>query len=193
VKLRLGTPADLDDVLAIRREVAAWLASTGSDQWSTDWPDTETMVSGFRDALAAGETWIAADDDGTPLAVVTVNDRTDAGLWTPGEVVTALFVHRLTVRRAAAGRGLGARLLDHADDLARRAGREWLRLDCWTDNARLHRYYRNQGFRHVRTVPDLDSPSGACYERKVAAAPGPAVTDVSGHRHTHTVELSSTE
>jgi GNAT superfamily N-acetyltransferase len=161
-----GHPDDLDLMVAIRREVAAWLKSKGSDQWGADWPDTPTMVRGFEEALARGETWFAVDHDGEPLGVVTVNDRTDPGLWTPDEVRTALFVHRMTVRRCAAGRGLGRRLLDHAADLAQRAGRSWIRLDCWTTNTALHRYYMEQGFRHVRTVLDLDSPSTACFERE---------------------------
>lgn len=191
MRLVLGHPDDLDLMLAIRREVAAWLTARGYDQWAADWPDTHTMINGFEQDLGRGETWFALDDDGEPLGVLTVNDRTDPGLWTPDEIRTALFIHRMTVRRTAAGRGLGRRLLDHADDLARRARRTWIRLDCWTTNTRLHRYYLGQGFRHVRTLADLDSPSAACFERHVANPRGRAAPHTA--RPTSTLNLSSTK
>jgi GNAT superfamily N-acetyltransferase len=62
------------------------------------------------------------------------------------------YVHRLAVRRAHAGTGLGARLLGWADDQVRAAGRTRLRLDVVSDNAPLRRYYERAGFAHVRDL-----------------------------------------
>ena len=39
----------------------------------------------------------------------------------------------------------------------------WLRLDAWTTNPRLHAYYIDKGFRHVRTVESR--VSSACFQR----------------------------
>jgi hypothetical protein len=39
-----------------------------------------------------------------------------------------------------------------------------VRIDVWTDNVGLHRYYEQRGFKHVRTL-DLDYPSGALFQR----------------------------
>ncbi|WP_340559487.1 hypothetical protein [Streptomyces sp. GSL17-111] len=62
------------------------------------------------------------------------------------------------------GVNLGGRLLDWAGDRAWRAGAGWVRLDAWTSNERLHRYYLGQGFAHVRTVlegaPDQGGDGG---------------------------------
>lgn len=160
-----ATPANLATVVRLRREAIAWLQAQGQDQWSTDWPDTDTMVAGFERDLREGSTWFALDDVGGVLAVITTNRRTHSGLWTPQEESTALFVHRLTLTRAAAGRGIGARLLDFAGEQAEQAGLPWLRLDAWTTNSRLHDYYRGQGFRLVRIVANHYTPSAACFER----------------------------
>lgn len=158
------TPESYETVVRFRRNAQVWLDAQGQDQWQNDWPDSPTMLDGFAQAIVRGETWFAVDDDQV-LAIITINQRTADGLWTPAEVDGALFVHRLTVDRATSGRGVGARLLDFAGEQAEAAGKGWVRLDAWTNNQELHRYYLSQGFRHVRTVEGHFSPSAACFER----------------------------
>lgn len=119
------------------------------------------------DSIRAGETWIAEDDDGTPLGTIAVDLNSDPGLWSEKELENALVVHRMITDRSAVGRGVGTRLLDHADRLARQAGRKMLILDAWSTNHGLHVYYESQGFRHVRTVPDHHTPSATLFERPV--------------------------
>jgi GNAT superfamily N-acetyltransferase len=60
----------------------------------------------------------------------------------------------------------GAWLLDEAAREAARRGKRLLRLDAWTNNTRLHDYYRRQGFRVVRNAGDRGS--GALFERAVS-------------------------
>lgn len=73
----------------------------------------------------------------------------------------------MIVRRAYAGQGLGAELLDWAADKAARKGDKWIRADVWTTNEELQRYYIEQGFTHVRTVKLDHYPSGAVFQRPV--------------------------
>jgi GNAT superfamily N-acetyltransferase len=159
------TDENLAAVIRLRREATAWLQSLGQDQWATDFPDTDTMIAGFQRDLQEGSTWFAVDDTDEVLAAITINRRTHRGLWSPEEEASALFLHRLTLARSAAGRGVGAQLLDFAGEQAERAGLPWLRLDAWTTNEQLHRYYERQGFRLVRIVPGHFTPSAACFER----------------------------
>lgn len=169
IQRALATPESLSTVIRLRRAAAAWLQQHGHDQWASDWPDTDTMIAGFHRDLQDGSTWFAVDDDGQEvLAAITINERTNEGLWTPDEQASALFVHRLTLDRAATGRGLGAQMLDFAGEQAEQARRPWLRLDAWTTNEPLHNYYQRQGFRLVRIVPHHYSPSAACFERPSA-------------------------
>lgn len=167
MRIRQASPTseNLATVVRLRREAIAWLQAQGQDQWSSDWPDTDTMIAGFERDLREGGTWFAVDDGDEVLAAVTINRRTNPGLWSMEEEATALFVHRLTLARTAAGRGVGARLLDFAGEQAEQAAVPWLRLDAWTTNEQLHRYYLRQGFRLVRIVPHHYSPSAACFER----------------------------
>lgn len=164
ITVRRGRRDELAVVVDIRRQATRWLTGKGLDQWVDDWPDTQTMIDGFRRDLEDGTTWFATSDDDI-LAIITIDTRTEPGLWTPAEAADALFVHRVTATPHGRGRGVGSLLLDFAGQLAEQAGRHWVRLDAWTTNARLHRYYRHAGFRHVRTIAGHHSPSAACFER----------------------------
>ena len=67
-------------------------------------------------------------------------------VWDELPAAGALYVHRMAVRRSAAG--LGAVILDWAADVARGQGRAALRLDCVASNRRLRAYYEAAGFVH---------------------------------------------
>lgn len=178
--IRRATPGELDTVIRLRRRATEWLRTQGTTQWDTDWPDTDTMVAGFARDLAAGTTWFA-EAGGLILGCATINTVTADDLWSLREQRSALFVHRLTIDRQAAGRGVGAALLNFAGERAARSGYAWIRLDAWTTNERLHHYYRRQGFRHARTVPYHDTPSAACFERP--ARPGMALAPIVTEPH----------
>jgi GNAT superfamily N-acetyltransferase len=70
------------------------------------------------------------------------------------------FINKLTVARTHAGQNIGGRLLDWVGDRAYRQGAKWMRLDAWTANEALQRYYLQQGFEYVRTVLEGDAVNG---------------------------------
>ena len=168
MKIRQATANDLSTILRWRQEAAAWLRTRGSDQWNDSGLSRNAFVDRVKTSIESGETWIAEDDDGTPLGTIAVDSISDPGLWTDDELATAFVVHRMITDRSATGRGVGAKLLEHAECLARRAGRKMLILDAWNTNRDLHAYYQSQGFRHVRTVTDHHTPSATLFARPVA-------------------------
>lgn len=169
MKIRQAHHNDLPTILRWRQEAAMWLATLGTDQWSDAGLTHDSFQQRVTNSITTGETWIAEDDDGTPLGTIAVDSTADAGLWKPEELRGAYVIHRMIIDRRAAGRDVGSALIDHAVDLAQQDGRVRLVLDAWTTNEGLHRYYRSQGFRHVRTVPDHWTPSAVLFEREVRA------------------------
>jgi GNAT superfamily N-acetyltransferase len=167
VRVRKAVVDDVPTILRWRTEAAAWLHKRGSDQWSDSGLSRDAFIDRVTDSIRTGETWIAEDDDGTPLGTIAVDSSPDAGLWSEEELKISFVVHRMITDRSAVGRGVGTRLLDHAEHLARRAGRKMLILDAWSTNRGLHAYYESQGFRHVRTVPGHHTPSATLFERPV--------------------------
>ncbi|WP_327289473.1 GNAT family N-acetyltransferase [Streptomyces sp. NBC_01198] len=152
------TPAredDLSTLLAFRREAAGWLSELGSDQWSRPYPADRLLAT-----IQAGTVFMVRDGDLT-AATITLTTTAEDGLWTDDELSEpSVFVNKLTVARTHAGANVGGRLLDWAGDRAYRAGAKWLRLDAWTTNEALQRYYLRQGFEHVRTVHEGGAVNG---------------------------------
>ncbi|MFD3572766.1 hypothetical protein [Streptomyces sp. NPDC058644] len=67
--------------------------------------------------------------------------------------------------RSAAGKQLGARIIDWACRVAALEGRDWVRIDTWRSNAELHAYYERLGFKHVRTEAPSHRRSGWLAQR----------------------------
>lgn len=163
--IELATLPDLPRLIRFRTDAAKWLAERGTDQWSSPFPAEQ-----MRASVEAGEVFLIREpEQADPAATVTLDRKIDPelwDLWTPEErAEPALYVHKLTVDRQYAGQDLGGRILDWAADRAAREGARWLRLDAWTTNTRLHRYYVEHGFQHVRTTPDPDEVSGWLAQR----------------------------
>jgi GNAT superfamily N-acetyltransferase len=60
--------------------------------------------------------------------------------------VPELYVQVLLTASAWRGRGVGARLIAHADELAQRQGVRQLRVDCWDGVPELPAAYERLGF-----------------------------------------------
>ncbi|MET8544818.1 GNAT family N-acetyltransferase [Kitasatospora sp. NPDC004799] len=153
--IETANPADLDYLLAARREAAAWLSARGIDQWSRDYP-ADKLLATIEDGV------VFMLRDGTETAgTITLTPEAEDGLWTDAELAEpARYINKLTVSRSYAGQDLGGRLLNWAGERAARDGAEWLRLDAWTTNERLHRYYLDHGFSYVRTVREGGAVNG---------------------------------
>ncbi|MFF3062056.1 GNAT family N-acetyltransferase [Streptomyces sp. NPDC057909] len=155
MKVFLARPDDVTKLVAFREEAAAWLTRLGSDQWQRPYPADRLTAT-----IEAGSVFMVMDGAAT-AATITLSPEAEDGLWTERELAEpSTFVTKLTVSRAYAGQSLGGRLLDWAGDRAYRDGAKWLRLDAWTTNEALQRYYLRQEFEHVRTVREGGAVNG---------------------------------
>lgn len=153
--------ADVESVVKIWNEAAAWLAGRRLDQWQ--YPVRRDRI---EYAAAAGSLWLIEDVALELTATVTLDEYADPKLWTPEDgPEQALYLHRLVVRSNARGAQLGSHILDWCGERAERQGKPWLRLDAWTNNPGLHRYYLDQQFHLVRTVDKPGIVSGVLFER----------------------------
>ncbi|MER6184687.1 GNAT family N-acetyltransferase [Streptomyces sp. NPDC001652] len=153
--ITLAEPHDVAKLLAFREEAAAWLRVLGSDQWSRPYPADKLLAT-----IEAGTVFMLRDGH-TTAGTITLTPDAEDGLWTDAELTEpSMFINKLTVAREYAGQNLGGRLLDWAGDRAQRAGARWIRLDAWTTNDALQRYYLEQNFTHIRTVREGAAVNG---------------------------------
>lgn len=126
IEIRRANSDEIDDVLFVFDEVAAWLASVRVQQWPLRFRH-EWVSSSVED----GYTWLVHVD--SRLAATLVLDWSDP-IWDANDR-SAGYVHRLAVRRHAAG--LGSHQLAWAEREACLRDRQFLRLDCVAANCRL--------------------------------------------------------
>jgi ribosomal protein S18 acetylase RimI-like enzyme len=140
VSIRSATPAD--------REFVLHLADRLADFDRPAWRTREEIVHGDRQALAeafdspaAGTALFVAELDGTPAACLLV--------WTLEDYFTRqrhAHVSVIAVARDCEGRGVGARLMQHAEAWARERGHRRLTLSVFEGNRRAQALYARQGF-----------------------------------------------
>ncbi|MFE5592944.1 GNAT family N-acetyltransferase [Streptomyces sp. NPDC056549] len=163
-----ATADDLDTLLALRQEASWWLTTLGTDQWQRPYPADRLLST-----IEAGVVFMVRDSEST-AATITLTSKAEEGLWTDQELQeVSCFVNKLIVARTHAGQNLGGRLLSWAGDRAYLSGAAWLRLDAWTTNKPLQRYYLRHGFDYVRTVTEGEAVNG-----------GPRVSGWLGQRPT---------
>ena len=166
--IRPAGPADVETVLETLTEAARWERSNGLPHpWPIPFP-----VERVTPSLARGELFVVESLDGRPLGTVTLQWE-DLPFW-GARPPDGGYVHRLAVRRAVSGLGLGGRILEWAATSVRARGRSFLRLDCLTSAQRLVAFYESLGFRRVgeATVGGLDC---TLFERRVGPPGDPIV------------------
>jgi GNAT superfamily N-acetyltransferase len=175
-----ATPQDLRKILRLVRGVSRWLRRRkNTDQWARPWPDRVRYKERLRSDLINGKTWLVWHNT---RVVGTITIDTDEPLAAPGLPVwpadkrneLALYVRRVIVKRSHGGKGIGAALLDWAAEVAKREhGVRLIRVDVWTTNEGLHKYYIKRDFKPCtgRDPQILGSyPSQALFERDIDRA-----------------------
>jgi len=72
-----------------------------------------------------------------------------------------MYLNKLNVNPEKKVHGLGERLIDWSLNKTAEAGISIIRIEVWTTNKRLRKYYEDYGFKYIRTEPD--TVSGALY------------------------------
>lgn len=182
LKLRIAraedtaTKEDRQVVLDLIEDARKWLATMGTDQWANPYPDADGKLIRVQEGIERGETWIVWDGE-IPAATVTIRTERNNVVWSEDTCECdlsepAVYVHQLITARAYAGAGLGAELIDWAGLWGSRAyGARWVRLDVWTTNLALHKYYMNTGFEPCGMYEDDPCyMSGALFQKLVTAS-----------------------
>jgi len=170
---------ELPIILDLLDEAAVWLRARDILQWPPRFSDVDDWrAARIASYVEDGQAWLVRISSEV-VATFTIGaaDPDYADGWPDGPD-DALYIFRMAVRRAWAGRNLGGRILDWASARALARGHKWLRLDCHRDNTALQNYYEARGFIRVgtliRTITDGPQPgsgqpytrgSGALYQR----------------------------
>jgi GNAT superfamily N-acetyltransferase len=146
--IRLGGAADAPRLLALFDDAIEWLVARGqTGQWGAEPFSTDPRkVARVDDWAAGGGLWLACPDGDDPAGAIVLGDAHD---YVPPADRPELYVQVLLTAAAWRGRGVGARLIEHAAELARDGGARRLRVDCWDGVPELPAQYERLGFKRT--------------------------------------------
>lgn len=136
---------DLDVVLAILAEAAAWLQVNGIEQWA--YPPPPGLRKRIAGEIAKGEVYLAYNPSDGQVVGTLRFEWSGGALWCDQPDRAAGYVHTLAIRPSLHGQRLGESILAWAKAHVRNQGLPYLRLDCIATNHGLRRYYERLGFR----------------------------------------------
>ncbi|PRB10384.1 GNAT family N-acetyltransferase [Microbacterium sp. MYb72] len=156
--IRRATPADVPEVLRLFDEIIAWFVSIGNEgQWGVEpWSTQDRQIARVTEACALPGAWIAEHPDVGVIGVLVLGDAMD---YVPAAEEPELYVRLLLASRDPRARGTGRRLLAFADDEARAAGVDRLRVDCYGGGTgALVEFYESCGYERISTFDEDDWP-----------------------------------
>jgi GNAT superfamily N-acetyltransferase len=144
--LRRVTAAEVHDALMIIREAAAWAAARDLDVWS----ERELRYDLYLEAARRSELVIGYAD-AVPVATMLLQSE-DPIYWPEAAPGSALYVHKVAVRRAYAGQSWLTRMFGFAVAEAAGAAIPALRLDTLL-RPKLQAMYEGEGFTRLAEPP----------------------------------------
>ena len=133
-------PEDIDTVLGILDEAAAWIIE---QKLPSVWEPRRFSREAFLDQISRGEVHIGLVD-GKPAGTITLQ-WSDPVFWGEQQPDSG-YVHKLAVRPGYAGKKIGLEMLKWAEATARVAGKRFLRLNCLAVDRKIRDYYESARF-----------------------------------------------
>lgn len=154
------TPDTIHEFSSILIAASRWLKENNKEMWRYD----ELTVDALLNKNDISEMFIGClNNEAVATIIVQQNDPV---FW-PGKTNNnALYIHKLAVKRACAGRGISIDMIHWVKNEAERQNKKYIRLDCASDRESLCRFYEKQGFKHIedRQVDDFHV---SLYEYKI--------------------------
>jgi GNAT superfamily N-acetyltransferase len=167
--IRRGGADDAPRLLTLFDDAVAWLVARGqTGQWGSEpFSAQPRQVSRAQAWAAGGGLWlavaVAADGSERTAGAIVLGEAYD---YVPPPGRPELYVQVLLTAPAWRGRGVGARLIEHAAAVGRGQGAEQLRVDCWDGVPALRSQYERLGFDRAGSFAVGDWP-GAILTREL--------------------------
>jgi GNAT superfamily N-acetyltransferase len=133
-EIRDSRPEDFDHVFTLLQQL-----------WAEAVPDREEMKRDFLEYIESNRDFCFCADDGEKITgFCSANIR--KSMQFPGEM---LYIDILIVREGYRKMGVGGKLLERAEELARELGCRAIQLDSGFQRTGAHEFYKRQGFKQL--------------------------------------------
>ena len=157
---------DIPHIMQLIADVVPAMNATGNYQWDSTYPNAEV----FENDIALNQLWVAEHENLiTGIAAITTDQEPEYAHvgWDINE--TAIVTHRLAVSEKYRGKGIGALLLQQAENEAIRRNIKILRIDTNTNNQATQKLFPKMGYQFAGEI-GLGFRPGLrfyCYEKRL--------------------------
>lgn len=126
------------------------LDEIGIQQWVKDYPNERIVMQDIKN-----QDLFCIKKEDQILGVITLNEYQDIeyqALDWLHKKTKVMVVHRLAVHPAFQGNGLASLLMDFAEDKAQKEGYYSIRLDAYSGNPHIQRFYKKREYTYIGQV-----------------------------------------
>lgn len=135
--------AQVEDLYFIHKLIidrCLWFSEHKIKGWNIDdYPDTYN-IDYFKKEMQTNKLYVLKIDN--KICGAMLLKELDCKYWSDN--ASAYYIHHLTT--SINQKGIGKVLINYAIECCKKAGKEFLRLDCYQDSAFLNEYYQKIGF-----------------------------------------------
>ena len=143
LKIKIATHQDTNEIIKMIKQIAQWMKDNDINQW-------RYLLEGGDDqeieqAIINQETYIVLKDRNIVATFTLLSEQSewDKHIW-GSDTSKSLYLHRLAIIPAYMGKNIGKRILAWIDNNVR--DKEYLKLDCISDNLKLNTFYKDHNF-----------------------------------------------
>ena len=139
---------DLEEYHKIILSRCKWFEDNKINQWKIHSYPVRFDVSYFKKQMKENKLFIAKKD-GVVVGGFLLKEN-DYHYWSDCDNVKAYYIHHFVAKIGE--NGLGKIMIDFAQKEAKKNKKEYLRLDCVSDNKKLNNYYQKLNFENVGSI-----------------------------------------
>lgn len=162
--IRLAKNLEIPHILNITKACAKSMINQGIYQWNEHYPSQEA----FERDIARKELYVL-EVDNKILGTIVISTYMDEE-YLPIKWLTTnqrnIYIHRLAVHPEEQKKGYAQKLMDFAEDYARKEGFASVRLDTFSQNSRNNTFYQARGYQKLGDIffPKQSEFPFHCYE-----------------------------
>ncbi len=162
--IRIAKSEEISSILELTRACAEYMIANGIYQWNDTYPSREA----FESDIVKNELYVF-EQENEIIGTIVISDFMDEEYKTINWISNTnknIYIHRLAVHPLHQGKGIAKKLMDFAENYARKNNYESIRLDTFSKNERNQKIYRKRGYKQLGNVyfPTQSEYPFYCYE-----------------------------
>ncbi len=162
--IRRAKISEISEILNLTRACAVNMINKGIYQWNEHYPSKKA----FENDIERSELYVLENNHeiiGTMVITTLMDEEYIPIQWlTPNN--RNVYIHRLSVHPNQQGKGFAQKMMDFAEDYAKKNNFVSVRLDTFSQNKRNQKFYETRGYHRLGDIyfPKQSNHPFHCYE-----------------------------